>query len=183
MNKFIFSLIAITLFNFTGDNFVKIKVADNITIFLPADFTAVEQEEINKRIHSPRIPLAYYTDPYSEVDFSVNMSYSLWAEKDIEILRSFYRSTLLSLYDEVNFLKDEVVTVNDRQYAEFEFESVVKDDEDAIIPKDPIKKYTLIRYTILKNNNTVLLNFTCPLHREDAWRQTAHEIMDKVIIK
>ena len=113
----------------------------------------------------------------------LNMSYSLWAEKDIEILRSFYRSTLLSLYDEVRFIKDEVVTVNGRQYAEFEFDSMVKDDEESIIPKPPVKKYTLIRYTILKNNNTVLVNFTCPLERKETWQNTAREIMDKVIIK
>ncbi len=183
MRSFIFILFGFITLSFTPDKFVKVEVTEGITVFLPADFIQPPQEEINKRMQSPRIPLIFYTDPNNEVDFSVNMSYSLWAQKDIEILRSFYRSTILSLYDEVNFIKDEIVEVDGRQYAEFEFESKVEDDEESIIQKGPVRKYTLIRYTILKNNNTVLLNFTCPLYAEKKWNDTAREIMDKAVIK
>ena len=183
MRKLFFLLSTLFLLGFTSDSYVKVKLTDDITIFIPAEFKQVNQEEINRRIHSPRVPLAFYTDLYNEVDYSVNMSYSLWAEKDVEILRSFYRSTLFSLYDEINFIKDELVEVNGRTYAEFEFISTVSDDEASIIQKGDIKKYTLIRYTILKNNNTVLLNFTCPVRRQYDWDKIAREMMDKVIIR
>ncbi len=182
MRKLPLLLVCALFFGFVGDDYVKVKLTDDITIFVPSDFHSLEQEEINRRLHSPRKPLAFYTDTHNEIDFSVNMSYSLWAEKDVEILRSFYRSTLLSLYDEVNFIKDEVVEVNGRKYAEFEFISTVRDDESAIIQKGDIKSYTLIRYTILKNNNTVLLNFTCPARRQQEWDNIAREIMDRAVI-
>ncbi len=183
MVKYFFITCAFFMWSFTADNYVKVNLSDDITIFIPQDFKQLDQEEINRRSHSPRVPLAFFSDPYNEVDFSVNMSYSIWAEKDVELLRSFYRSTLLSLYDDVDFIKDEIVEVNGRQYAEFEFVSTIRDDESSIIKKGDIKNYTLIRYTILKNNNTVLLNFTCPARKQTDWQEEARKIMDKAIIK
>lgn len=184
MQRLIFFVACLLLvFVLKADDFVKIKVNDFITVALPSGFVPLPQEEINKRMLSARKPLLFYTDANNEVDFSVNMSYSLWGKEDYEILRSFYRSTLMNLYDDVHFIKDEVVEIRNRNYAMFEFESVVRDDEESFVLKGNVRKYTLIIYTVLENNNTVLVNFTCPAIRRETWQQTAHEIMARVNIK
>lgn len=184
MRKFIF-LSACLLFGtmLKADDFVKIKVNDFITVSLPEDFITLPQSEINRRQISARKPLLFYTDPHSEVNFTVNMSYSLWGKNDLEILKSFYRASIMNLYDEVLFIKDDIVEIGERKFARFEFESIVRDDEGAIVLQGDVEKYTLIIYTILDNNNTVLISFTCPALRKETWQQTAHEIMKRVEIE
>lgn len=184
MRRLLLLLSLAVLFSaFKADNYAKIKVNENITVFLPPNFTPLSQEQINTRQLSSRKPLLFYTDHDFEVDFTVNMSYSLWAKNDLEILKNFYRSTIFNLYSEVNFTQEEIVEINGRNFAKFEFESTVRDDEESFLIKGDVRKYTLILYTILDNNNTVLISFTCPLRRKEAWQSTAHEIMSRVKVK
>jgi len=166
-----------------GDNYVKVEVNEKISVELPSSFSQLTQEEINQRYNSPRKPLLFYSDPYKVVDFSVNMAYSLWGMDDIELLRSFYRSTLMSMYDEVEFITDEVRTINGHQFAVFEFVSRVVADDNAIIVRKDLLHYTFIQYTIVEGNNTALFNFTCPKNVMDKWQPTADKIMASVKIK
>ncbi len=184
MRKVFFLLpVAALLWAFKADNFVKIKVTENITVSLPSGFVSLSQEQINARQLSARKPLLFYTDQNYEVDFTVNMSYSLWAKNDLEMLKNFYRSTIFNLYSDVNFTQEDIVEINGRRFVQFEFESTVRDDEESFLIKGDVRKYTLILYTILDNNNTVLVSFTCPLKRKDTWQSTAHEIMGRVKVK
>lgn len=172
--------IALTLSSYSDSKFKKVKVNDTITVFVPSEFRQLNQDQINQRYQSARKPLVYFTDQNGNVDFSANMSYSLWAKDDIELLRSFYRSTLMSLYDHVEFITDEVRTINGRKYAVFEIMSKVEADPNAIIARNDVVRYTYIQYTIIEGNNTVLFNFSCPKRIMDQWKPVAESMMSQV---
>lgn len=173
-------IIALSLSSYVDDKLKKVKINDTITVYVPSEFKQLTQEQINQKYQSPRKPLVFYSDPSGNVDFSANMSYSLWAKDDIELLRSFYRSTLMSMYDDVEFITDEVRTINGKDYAVFEVISKIEADQAAIIVRGDVVRYTYIQYTIIEGNNTVLFNFSCPKRLMGKWKPTAEEIMSKV---
>lgn len=161
---------------------VKTKVADGITVSLPSSFTPMTRDEINQKYISYRKPLALYTSQDKLTDFGVNRSVTQWGEDDLELLKSFYRSSIGNLYDDVNFIEEKIEEINKISFVVFEFTSTINPDRNAVIKQNAIKKYTYLQYAIV-NGKTVLLNFTCPAEQMEKWRQTAMEIMQSVKIK
>jgi hypothetical protein len=159
----------------------KVKVDDNITISIPADFERLEQSEINLKYVSSKQPLAVYSDRSRAADFSVNVAFSRWKPEDLEMMQGFYKSNIMGLYDEVRFIKESLEEVNGRRFVVFEFVSTVKPEEE-ILNNEPISKYTYIQYTII-NYKTVLFHFNCPYMMKDQWSGIAGEIMKNVKIR
>lgn len=161
--------------------YVKTKVNDAISISLPKDFILMSQTDLNSKYVSSKAPIAAYTDFSRTVDLGVNVAYSRWNQEDLEILKSFYKSTIMGLYDEVQFITEEVQEINGRDYAVFEFLASVSDDEGTTINRSSISKFVRIHYTIVKSK-TVLLNFSCPGRQKDTWAPVAKEILESVKI-
>lgn len=161
---------------------VKTKVSDEISVMLPQDFMPMTEQDINARYVSYRPPIALYTDPNRLVDFGVNISPTYFKPGDIKILQGFYKNTLITLYDTVNFLNQEIKNIDGIDFAVFEFVSSIAGDESSFSQQAPVNKYTLIYYAII-NDKTLLFNFTCPLKLKDNWQDDAEEIMSSVKIK
>lgn len=160
-------------------NFRKIKLSDTVTVFVPKDFTPMTSADIKQRYLSYRKPMTMLTDPDRIVDFGVNRSFSLWNEGDLELLSKFYRTSLLNLFDKVEFIDTGIRTVNDHEFVYFEFISTEFATEDF---QHNISKYTYLMYG-LSEGTTYLFNFSCPLHVKAQWQSTAHQIMDAVRLK
>lgn len=175
---FIFSLFAVI----HSPPLVKVKVDENITVDLPEDFQRLPEAEINLKYVSSKQPLAVYSDRSRQVDFSVNVAFSRWNPEDLDIMRGFYKSSIMGLYDEVRFINESVEEINGRKYVVFEFVSTIKSDEDAILNTSNISKYTYIQYTIV-NYKTVLFHFNCPFMTRDTWSDTAGSIMRSVKVR
>ncbi len=161
---------------------VRVKVDENITVDLPQDFARLQEAEINLKYLSSKQPLAVYSDPSRLADFSVNVAFSRWNPEDLEIMRGFYKSNIMGLYDEVQFINESVEDISGRKYVVFEFVSTVKSDEDEILNTENISKYTYIQYTIV-NRKTILFHFNCPYLAKDEWSGIAGNIMQSVRIK
>jgi len=162
---------------------VKTKITEDITVSIPEDFTVMTPEDMNQRYKSYRKPIALYTDPSRLVDFGVNFSFSKWALGDLEILGKFYKSSLINLYTEVEFIYEGLKTINGKEYVHFEFISTVSTTEDnSIIPRKPIRKYTQLLYTVDKGR-TIIFNFSCPAEQQLTWQLDASRIMASVNIK
>jgi len=161
---------------------VKVKVDDNITVSLPEDFQRLSEAEVNLKYISSKQPVAVYSDRSKVVDFSVNVAFSKWRPEDLEMMRGFYKSNIMGLYDEVQFINESVEEINDRKYVVFEFVSTVRADEDEILNTESISKYTYIQYAIV-NYKTVLFHFNCPYLIKDQWSNVAGDIMQTVRIK
>lgn len=180
MKIFLSFIFAVALLcSFQHVKYVKTKVNDDITLLLPQDFLLMTEADINSKYVSSKPPVAAYTDFTRNVDFGINVAYSRWNPGDLEIMRSFYKSNIMGLYDEVQFIKDEVEEINGREFAVFEFISSVRDDDESSISQNPISKYIRIQYTIVKSK-TVLFNFTCPARQKDKWAPVAKEILESV---
>ena len=161
---------------------VKTKIGEEITISLPEDFVPMTDEDFASRFISPKKPIAVYTNHQRVVEFSINESNTTWEEKDLELMKSFYRSSILSLYDQVKFLQEEIQDINKKKYVVFEFSSRVKGNKESLANQRDVKKYTYIQYTI-KNGKTILLNFSCPLRDQQYWQPVVKQVMGSVRLK
>ena len=182
MKKVLVLLPLILVFSsFQKIKYVKTKINDDISISLPADFVMMDETELNRRFVSAKKPLAMFTDYARTVELGVNMAYSRWRPDDLDIMKSFYKSNIMGLYDEVNFLQEGIENINGRDFAVFEFVSVIRDDDDTAFRPRATAKFTRIQYTIV-NYKTVLFNFTCDARQKDQWIPIARHIMSSVKI-
>lgn len=178
---FILPFIFVLLSSFQSAKLVKKKIGDAITMEIPEDFVLVSEQEVRQRNISDKQPLAYYTDQSGDVDLVINLAFSRWRSTDLEMMRSFYKSNILGLYDQVNFIRDDVEEVNGKSFAVFEFISKTEDERNLSIGGNAISKYVYIEYTIV-NHKTLLCTFSCPAHLKDYWQGTAKKMMDSINI-
>ena len=174
-------VVLFVLSSFQGMKLVKTKVDDSITISIPETFLPMTEAEINTKYVSTKPPVALFTDQSRMVDLGINVAFSRWRPEDLELMRSFYKSNIMGLYDEVQFITEEMREINGRQYAIFEFLSIVTDDENTAFDATNRSQYTYIQYTIV-NYKTVLFNFSCPARLKGQWQQVAGQIMSTVKI-
>ena len=172
-------LILIPLFQ-TTEKLVKVEIGDKITVKIPEDFVPMSERDIQQRFHSYRKPIAAYTDPSGNIDFIVNFSYSLWNSYDLDLLKSFYKASLVETYSEINFITEDIVEIDNRQFVVFEFESLSQ--EEASVNLRPIRKYTRLLFA-LDHGQTILFNFTCPVGMGNDWQQSSQEIMETIKVK
>nr|WKN39838.1 hypothetical protein K4G66_14170 [Tunicatimonas sp. TK19036] len=183
----IFLILSFTTELFSGfrsyeDKFVKVEVSEDISVSLPQSFQKMTEDQMQQKFLSARPPLAAYTSPDQVADFGVNVSNTRWQASDLPILKDFYRSSLLELYDEIDFVEEGIHTVNNAEMVYFEFTSVVKQDEDSIVPKPPVHQYTYVQYAIHKDK-ALVFTFSCPTRRKEQWQPTAQRIMTSVKMK
>ena len=175
-------LLVFVLFTaFQQVKFVKTKVNEAITMSLPEDFTLMSQTDLNAKYVSTKAPVAVYTDYSRTVDLGVNVAYSRWNQEDLAMMKSFYKSNIMGLYDEVQFIIEDIQEIHGKKFAVFEFLSSVSDEEGTTISQSTISKYIRIQYTIVKGK-TVLFNFTSPAREKEKWAPIAKEILESVKI-
>lgn len=160
----------------------EIQVTEDITMPVPVGFRPMTDDEIVSKYFSTQKPMALYTDESLLVDLGVNKSVTQWAAKDLEIMASFQKSNVFSLYDEVQVISEGMREVNGRQAAYLEFVSAVKPDENSIRDDGSIVKYTYIQYIIV-GRHALVFNFTCPVQYQEEWQETAGKIMTGIKIK
>lgn len=158
---------------------VKTKLATNISLKVPENFTPMTDEDKLQRYESSRLPIALYTDPDRMAELGINRAYSIWQEGDIAMMQEFYEASITELYDKVDFLKKEITNVNGHDFVIFEFESVVYPENKF---QRNITKYTYLMYA-LNDGTTYLFNFTCEKATKSQWLNTAHKIMASVKLK
>ena len=178
--KLITFILLVSLSSFQQVKLVKTKVNEAITISLPEEFLPMSLADIEARYETAKLPVAVYTDYSRTADLGINVAYSQWNAEDLDIMRSFYKSTILGLYDEVQFSKKDIEEINGWNYAVFEFVSSVKDDDNTM-NQSAVNKYTRIQYTIVKGK-TVLFNFTCPASQKEKWAPVSRQILESVKI-
>ena len=155
------------------------KVTDFISMKIPEDFIAMVEAERNRKYVSAKEPIALFTNADRTVDLGINETSSAWGAGDLEILKDFYKANILNLYTEVFFLQEEIVTIDNKPFIAFEFNSKVVDEGGL---GRPIAKYTYILYT-LRNEKILLFNFSAPLRYRQAWQPVAREMMASIRIK
>jgi hypothetical protein len=179
MQKAFLFLMVLSLFSFSPDKLVKVKLNDKVTVYIPESFSPMTKEDMELRYESYRLPLALYSDPDRLVDFGVNRSYSRWQPEDLEMMGEFYEASILELYDKVTFIDKGLKEVNGHEFVYFEFRSIVYPENDF---QDSARKYTYLMYG-LSEGTTYLFNFTCDKPLQEQWQSTARDMMSRIKLK
>jgi len=181
--KYIFLSLALILglSSFGPGKLKPVKITKNITTSLPSDFGIMPDELIASRYPAQRKPIAAYTGANGLVDLVVTEKPSTFSKQDLPMLQKFYKPAILSMYSEVQFIREEVTTLNGREFLTFEFVSSVKDDDKKKNKLAPIQKYTIVQYTI-ENDKLLIFTFNCPANLKQEWQATANKIMRSIKI-
>jgi len=160
----------------------KTNITDHISLELPQTFTPLTEQEINEKFISYRKPLAVYGDQARVVDFGVNVSMTSWGSEDLTLMKQFFKSSIMNLYDTVIMVKEEMQEINGHQFAIFEFVSSVSGDNNSVVNDSDISKYSYLQYALI-NGKTLLFNFSCPARLRAKWAPVAEQMMNSVKIK
>lgn len=166
------------LVSFSAPKLKRVTVAKKVSVLVPEDFTVMPDEGIAIKYPAARKPLAVYTSPNGQVDFSISEKQSTFGDNDLPLLKDIYKSSLLNTFSNVQFIRQEIKPVNKQNMIVFEFVSTLK-DENPNSSKPAIKKYTIAQYYIKKGKVTIF-TFNAPAQMKDAWQKTANEIVNSV---
>jgi hypothetical protein len=182
MVRFILITGILLFFTAQHEKLVRTRISENITARLPADFYLLPPDELQSKSISYRMPIAYYTNPEREVDFSVNTSAARWQDQNLELIQEIYRSNIQHLFDDVEFITETIENINNRDYIVFEFYGTILPGESLFRAENPDRKYYYIQYT-LKESQIFIFTFFAPIRLKDRWAETASAIMHSIKIK
>ena len=162
----------------------KTKVHDAITVSLPEDFAPVSEQEMSSKYVSYRKPLALYTNPTKQADFSVNMSLTQWQHFDLPLVKDFYKASLSTLYSEMQWIKEDIQEIKGVPFAIFEYVGTVADAEDknSLKQTKPMQVYTYVAYGLV-NGKVVVFTFTAPGNQRQQWASVAEAMMESIRLK
>lgn len=161
---------------------VKTRIDKSVTVFLPKNFSKMTPEDLIQRFPSVRSPLGAYTDPDRLADFSVNLSATQWPDQNIEFAKGFFKSSILNLYDRVEFLQETIKTINGKSFIVFEFNSRVNPDSKSLSTQDALLRYNFVMYQI-GTKRTLVFSFGCTKDVQEYWQPVAAQIMQSVSVK
>jgi len=182
MSKIALVLSIISLVGLQSDKLVKTKVNEHITVSLPENFFPMSVSDLTQRYPSVRRPIGAYTNSQRLVDFSIKQSATKWRDSDIEIAKDFFKASLVNLYDRVKILKEEIVTINNRQYIAFEMETRINGDKYSLDKKDPVRSYIYVQYLLI-NGKTIVFALNAPIQMKEEWQSLTEEIMKSVKVR
>ncbi len=161
---------------------VKTKVADGITVSLPAELYPMTPDDIAQRFPSVRAPLGAYTNQDRVVDFSVNISATSWPDGDVELAEQFFKAGLRNLYDRLDMITEGTHLLHKKKFIFFEFDSRINGDKRKQGYQDPILRYTYTQY-LIQPGRTLVFTFSCPKDLKEDWQETARSIMQSVRVR
>ena len=177
-------LILLSQLAFAGGNkkklkMVKTQVDKNVSLKLPEEFAVMSDNDIAKKYPAYRKPVATYTNEDRMIDFGFNVSNNRWGN-NIGLLKTFYKATIMNMYDKVEWFQDTIVTHKKRNFIAFEFVSEnINKETDRQLP--PISYYHYVMYTLVKNE-VYIFNYTVPIRQKDTWQPVGHLIMNSIKI-
>jgi hypothetical protein len=181
-NGALFLMILVVLTSSDKPKLSKIKVNQDLTIYVPNTWRAMDAMDFSQRYPSVRAPLAAYTSEDRMVDFSVNVSATQWPDANVEISKQFFKASLMNMFDRVEIIKEGVHEINKKKFAFFEFNSRVNGNKKDEGTQDPVLRYTYIQY-LVEPGRTLVFSFNCPQRMQEDWQATAREMMNKVKVR
>ncbi len=170
------------LSNENGHKLVKTKIAHDITVSIPTELMEMTPDDIALRHPSVRKPIAAYSDADRVIDFSIKTSATRWPDADHEMSQKFFKAGIYNLYDRVDMIDEGIREIHKKEYVFFEFDSRINGDKRALGEENSILKYTYIMYLVEKGR-TLVITFSCPEQLKEEWQETAHAVMNSLIIK
>ncbi|RSK47316.1 hypothetical protein [Hymenobacter rigui] len=169
------------LLAFAGPKLKKTAVGKNISLGVPEGFAALPDDGIAAKYPSPRKPLAVFSNPSGRVDLSVQQKPSTFTNKDYALLLKIYKASVQNLYSKVQFLREDIQTVNKRDFVVLEFVSTVTDNRRGG-NLAPIRKYQFVQYAI-EGDQLYVFTFDAPADEQPQWQPIAQAVMQSIVMK
>ena len=183
MNKFLATFLLLGSITGFSQKFSKVKVGpdEKIILQIPDDFVSLTDQQRMEQVYSTKVPLAMFANETQEATLGINYNIMQWTEKDTELVYGFYKASISNLFDEIDFIQDEIKTINGRKYIVFEFVGTIKNDNQ-FSSKAAQKNYSYIQYTSW-NDQVLLFNFSCRARLRNQWELIAKEVMESITLK
>jgi hypothetical protein len=182
MKSYFFLLLVLGLVSFAPKpKLVTTKLGPGFNVGVPAGFTALPDDGIAAKYPSPRKPLAVFTNPSGRVDYSIALRPTTFESMDYGVLIKIYKASIQRLYSKVDFLSEDIRTINGRDFISFEFVSTVTDNRRGQ-QLAPIKKYQAVQYAI-QGQQLYVFTFVAPAEEQVQWQPTAQAVMAAIVLK
>jgi hypothetical protein len=159
----------------------KTPVGKNITLGVPEGFAALPDDGIAAKYPAPRKPLAVFSNPSGRVDVSVAQKPSTFTSRDYALLLKIYKASIQNTYSKVEFLTEDIRTINKRDFVTLEFVSSLNDTRrNANLA--PIRRYQFIQYAI-QGDQLYVFTFNAPAEEQPQWQPTARAVMESISMK
>lgn len=159
-----------------------VKLASSLSVGVPTGFAPLPDDGIAVKYPSPRKPLAVFSNPSGRVDYSVAVRPTTFESFDYGVLIKIYKSSIQRLYTKVDFIKEDIRTVNGRDFIYFEFVSTVADSRRTGSQLAPIRRYQAVQYAI-EGAQLYVFTFVAPAEEQAQWQPTAQAVMGAIVMK
>ena len=103
----------------------------------------------------------------------------MFHKDDLKMVKEFYKSSISSKYSDIKFIREEIKKIKKQDYVIFEFTSTVRDEDRKTNRLAPIRRYTIVQYTIF-NEKLLIFTLNVPLDLKAAWEKPAIKIMESI---
>lgn len=166
---------------FVAPKLKKTAISKSISVGVPEGFQAMPDDGIAVKYPSPRKPLAVFSNSSGRVDFSVAQKPSTFSSSDYALLLKIYKASIQNMYSKVEFLTEDIHTINKRDFVVLEFVSTMADNRRTS-NLAPIRRYQMVQYTITGDQLTVF-TFVAPGDEKAQWQPTAQAVMQSIVMK
>ncbi|WP_219601023.1 hypothetical protein [Hymenobacter sp. DG01] len=174
-------LVLSVLVAFDGPKLKKTPIASNISLGVPEGFAALPDDGIAAKYPAARKPLAVFSNPSGRIDLSVAQKLTTFSNRDYALLLKIYKASIQNMYSKVQFLQEDIRTVNKRDYVALEFVSTVADNRRGG-NLAPVRKYQFVQYAI-EGNQLYVFTFVAPAEEQAQWQPIAQAVMGSVMMK
>lgn len=154
----------------------KQQLTEYLTMSVATELRNMTQQELSAKFLGAKIPDAALTDQQSAIELTVTGSPTFWAEKDLNLLKDFYDSSIPTLFEDIKFEKKEMVMINDKQFIVYQFDGTPAVETGDRMPE---KRFTYLLYTIYRNG-LVTISFSCPPYLKDKWKPIAEKMFKTI---
>ena len=103
----------------------------------------------------------------------------MFHKDDLKMVQQFYKTSINSKYTDVKFIREEIKKIRKQDYVIFEFTSTVRDEDRKTNRLAPIRRYTIVQYTIF-NEKLLIFTVNVPIDLKEAWEKSANKIMESI---
>jgi len=154
------------------------RLSDGIQINIPEGLTAVTPSM--QKSTSPVVALFMSEDGQAEL--GINQSSQRWGGNDLALSQRIYKANILNLYDQVEWLQEDVAQWEGRDYLVFEFIGTITGEVNAFRTKPSQKDYVFVMYHIIEEG-VLIFRFSAPYGLMSRWQKPVTEAMRSVRIE
>ncbi len=155
----------------------KKNLTEYLSMSVATELRDMTQQELSAKFLGAKIPDAALTDDQSAIELTITGSPTFWLEKDVALLKDFYDSSIPTLFNDIKFEKQEMVSIDGYDFIVYQFDGTPNVENNS--SRMPEKRFTYLMYTIYRGG-LVTISFSCPPYLKAKWKPVAEKMFQTV---